>query len=87
MTNPAQAAGAADLPMRVQDMARRKPRKELELVWRGAKSFGAEADIFMGNFPDGADLAAFLVSVRAAPDLSRQSACCRELQSAARVQL
>ena len=37
-----------------QDLALRKKQKELEMVWRGAKSFGDQADIFTGNFPDGA---------------------------------
>lgn len=38
----------------LQDMARRKKRKEMELLWRGAASFGSDADVFTGNFASGA---------------------------------
>ena len=36
-----------------QDMERRKKRKEMELLWRGAASFGTDADVFTGNFASG----------------------------------
>ena len=36
-----------------QDLERRKKTKELEMLWRGAKSFGKEADVFLGTFPSG----------------------------------
>lgn len=36
-----------------QDMERRKGRKEMELLWRGAASFGSSADVFTGNFASG----------------------------------
>ncbi|BDA45668.1 Lysosomal alpha-mannosidase [Coccomyxa sp. Obi] len=36
-----------------QDRAQRAPEKKLELIWRGAKSFGSSADVFTGNFPMG----------------------------------
>ena len=31
-------------------------RWELELLWRGSASFGTEADVFTGNFADGAHM-------------------------------
>jgi alpha-mannosidase len=34
-----------------QDRDTRKGTKELEVVWRGSKSFGSSADIFAGIFP------------------------------------
>ena len=40
----------------MQDLERRKQTKELEMLWRGAKSFGKEADVFLGTFPTGAKL-------------------------------
>ena len=39
-----------------QDMKRRKKRKEMELLWRGAASFGTDADVFTGNFASGGSL-------------------------------
>ena len=36
-----------------QDMEVRKAAKQMELLWRGAKSFGDSADIFTANFPTG----------------------------------
>ena len=53
-----------------QDLALRKKRRELELVWRGARSFGDGADIFMGNFPDGARAAAAAARACPQPELS-----------------
>lgn len=40
----------------VQDLARRKKTRELELLWRGAASFGDAADVFTGTFPTGKPL-------------------------------
>lgn len=40
----------------LQDLERRKKTKELEMLWRGAKSFGKEADVFLGTFPTGTKL-------------------------------
>ena len=37
----------------LQDLDLRKKSKELEFVWRGAKSFGSDADVFTGSFPTG----------------------------------
>ena len=37
----------------MQDMELRRKSKQLELLWRGAQSYGAEADVFTGNFADG----------------------------------
>ena len=34
-------------------MTVRKPKKQLEVLWRGAKSFGNSADVFTHNFPTG----------------------------------
>jgi len=34
----------------------RKPAKQMEMLWRGAKSFGDSADVFTSNFPTGACL-------------------------------
>ncbi len=34
----------------------RKPAKQMEMLWRGAKSFGDTADVFTSNFPTGACL-------------------------------
>lgn len=36
-----------------QDMDVRKPAKQMEMLWRGAKSFGDTADVFTSNFPTG----------------------------------
>ncbi|KAK9810259.1 hypothetical protein WJX72_007477 [[Myrmecia] bisecta] len=36
-----------------QDMDIRKPKKQMELLWRGAESYGEDADIFTGNFWSG----------------------------------
>ncbi|KAA6428404.1 MAG: Lysosomal alpha-mannosidase [Trebouxia sp. A1-2] len=36
-----------------QDMDLRKPAKQMEMLWRGAKSFGDTADVFTSNFPTG----------------------------------
>lgn len=36
-----------------QDRALRRESKQLELLWRGAKSYGSSADVFTGNFPNG----------------------------------
>lgn len=46
----------AAVPGPLQDMFRRsnKSVKALELLWRGAKSYGASADVFTGNFASGA---------------------------------
>ena len=35
-------------------MSHRIQTKELEMLWRGAKSFGSSADVFTGNFGSGA---------------------------------
>ncbi|KQJ88371.1 alpha-mannosidase At3g26720 [Brachypodium distachyon] len=35
-----------------QDRGKRKGTKELEVVWRGSKTFGSSADIFSGIFPN-----------------------------------
>ena len=32
----------------------RKPAKQMEMLWRGAQSFGDSADVFTSNFPTGA---------------------------------
>ena len=37
----------------LQDMAIRGPKKQFELVWRGAKSYGSSADVLTGNFASG----------------------------------
>ena len=37
----------------VQDMAKRRERKEFEMLWRGARSFGDAADVFTSNWPSG----------------------------------
>lgn len=39
----------------LQDMMRRSNRnvRELEHLWRGAKSYGSSADVFTGNFASG----------------------------------
>lgn len=37
----------------LQDMAIRGPKKQFEMVWRGAKSYGSSADILTGNFASG----------------------------------
>ena len=39
----------------IQDMAKRRERKEFEMLWRGARSFGSEADVFTSNWPTGGD--------------------------------
>ncbi|KAK9903926.1 hypothetical protein WJX75_000663 [Coccomyxa subellipsoidea] len=36
-----------------QDRQLRSNTKDLELLWRGAKSYGSSADVFTGNFPFG----------------------------------
>jgi hypothetical protein len=36
-----------------QDMELRAARQQLEFVWRGSRSFGADADVFTGNFASG----------------------------------
>ena len=36
-----------------QDMDKRKKLKQMEVLWRGAESYGADADVFTGNFPSG----------------------------------
>ncbi|KAK9842267.1 hypothetical protein WJX81_003590 [Elliptochloris bilobata] len=36
-----------------QDMAKRRERKEFEILWRGAQSFGDAADVFTSNWPTG----------------------------------
>lgn len=36
-----------------QDMEVRKAAKQMEVLWRGAKSFGDSADVFTANFPTG----------------------------------
>ena len=43
----------------LQDLELRKKAKQLEFLWRGAKSFGKDADVFTGSFPTGKTL--FLV--------------------------
>lgn len=35
-------------------MAIRGPKKQFELLWRGAKSYGSSADVLTGNFASGA---------------------------------
>ena len=42
----------------VQDMEVRKAAKQMEVLWRGAKSFGDSADVFTANFPTGCILQA-----------------------------
>lgn len=37
----------------VQDLDLRKKAKQLEFLWRGARSFGDHADVFTGSFPTG----------------------------------
>lgn len=37
----------------LQDMDVRKQAKQMEMLWRGAKSFGDTADVFTSNFPTG----------------------------------
>ena len=37
----------------LQDMAIRGAKKQFELVWRGAKSYGSSADVLTGNFASG----------------------------------
>lgn len=37
----------------LQDMEVRKAAKQMEVLWRGAKSFGDSADVFTANFPTG----------------------------------
>ena len=34
-------------------MAKRRERKEFEMLWRGARSFGDAADVFTSNWPTG----------------------------------
>ena len=34
-------------------MAKRRERKEFEMLWRGARSFGDAADVFTSNWPSG----------------------------------
>ncbi len=34
-------------------MAIRGPKKQFEMVWRGAKSYGSSADVLTGNFASG----------------------------------
>jgi hypothetical protein len=46
-------ASSATVNWQSQDMAWRKKRREMELLWRGAASFGTDADIFTGNFASG----------------------------------
>lgn len=36
-----------------QDMEVRKAAKQMEVLWRGAQSFGDSADVFTANFPTG----------------------------------
>lgn len=36
-----------------QDMEVRKAAKQMEVLWRGTKSFGDSADVFTANFPTG----------------------------------
>ena len=38
----------------------RKPAKQMEMLWRGAKSFGDTADVFTSNFPTGACILQFI---------------------------
>jgi hypothetical protein len=37
----------------MQDMAVRSERQQLELVWRGAASYGPCADVWVHNYPTG----------------------------------
>ena len=37
----------------LQDMEVRKAAKQMEVLWRGAKSFEDSADVFTANFPTG----------------------------------
>ena len=48
----------------MQDLERRKKTKELEMLWRGAKSFGKEADVFLGTFPTGAKLMSLAIMAK-----------------------
>ena len=34
-------------------MDKRKAAKQMEMLWRGAESFGDQADVFTANFPTG----------------------------------
>ena len=43
----------------LQDLELRKKAKQLEFLWRGAKSFGKDADVFTGSFPTGKTLFKF----------------------------
>ena len=38
----------------LQDMQIRKSKKQMEMVWRGAESYGKDADVLACNFPSGA---------------------------------
>ena len=38
----------------LQDMHIRKSKKQMEMVWRGAESYGKDADVLACNFPSGA---------------------------------
>ncbi len=53
-------------------MAKRRERKEFEMLWRGARSFGSEADVFTSNWPTGAAAAA----ARAQGATACQLRCC-----------
>ncbi len=37
----------------LKDMAVRGPKKQFEVLWRGAKSYGPSADVLTGNFASG----------------------------------
>ena len=40
----------------LQDMQIRKSKKQMEMVWRGAESYGNDADVLACNIPSGAPL-------------------------------
>ena len=38
----------------LQDMQMRKSKKQMEMVWRGTKFYGKDADVLACNLPSGA---------------------------------
>ena len=45
----------------MKDMEVRKGAKQMEVLWRGAQSFGDSADVFTANFPTGFSLNSSLI--------------------------
>ena len=55
----------------LQDMAIRGTKKQFELVWRGAKSYGSSADVLTGNFASGTALMPAPLPCQPAPAYKR----------------